>query len=144
MKNSLEQICETYFIELFQTHPVLRKKHFTHSDSQQDAKSNVITIEAKQGEDLLEGPRGPHGESRSKVEVTARYRSTSPTPHDNDLVADAMQTCVRTAFNRVTSAQRNPGFYLLIRNEQMSGNRDHTKSTRSRELTIPCEAGLLG
>jgi hypothetical protein len=141
--NSIEKLCEEYFIQLFRTHSSLKGKEFRRSDSQEVAEPNVITIEAKQGEDLLDGPQGPNGEKRCKVEVTARYRSTTTGPSGNDLVAEGMQTCIRTASTRPTSVQQTPGFWLMILNEDIRGARSHTKSTRQREITIPCEAGLI-
>ncbi len=142
--NSLEKLVERYFVELFRTHRMLKSKKYRHSDSQEEAEPNVITLEAKQGEDLLDGWRGPNGECRCKVEVTCRYRATGATDSpENDRVAAAMQTCIRTAGTRPTSIQKLSGFFLLIINEEIKGDRSHTKSSRQREMTIPCEAGLI-
>lgn len=141
---SLEFHIESYFIELFKTHSMLKGKQYRHSDSQEEAEPNVITVHAERGEDLLEGSRGPSGECRSKVEVTVRYRATGATDSkENDAVADAMNECIRTARTRQTHTQNLHGFYMLIITEEISSNRDHTKSTHSREITVPCEAGMI-
>lgn len=140
--NALETAVETWFTNLFRTHRALKGKEFRHSDDNSEAEPNVITLEAKQGKDLLEGPKGPNGELRSEVAVTASYRSTAKsTRGENDLVADAIQACIRTANTRAVKAP--VGFFLMILNEGITGDRDHTKSTRTRTLTIPVEAGLL-
>lgn len=141
---SLETHLESYFIELFQTHSMLKGKQFRHSDSNDQLPPKVITVHAERGEDLLEGPRGPRGEFRSKVEVTVRYQATGATgPKENDAIGAAMNTCIRTASDRQTKTQNMRGFYLMIINEGITAKRNHTDNTRVRELTIPCEAGLI-
>lgn len=143
MKNSLERLVETYMVELFRTHPSLKGKDFRHSDSDSAAKPNVIIIEAKQGEDLLEGDQGQHGEVSSKIEVTVTYFSTSAKADTNDMVVQAINKSIRTAGQRKTKTQNTPGFLLRILNEEISSARSHGTNSRQREVMVPCLAGLI-
>lgn len=141
--NGLEKTVATYFIDLFSTARELKGKKIVHSDHDGKADADSIIVEAKQGEDLLEGPRGPNKQLRSKVEVTINYRSDSKNVAEKDLVGDAIQKSIREAGSRKTKTQGKAGFYLEIINESITSGKSHTKSMRTQEITIPCEAGLL-
>jgi hypothetical protein len=141
-KNSLETACENYFKELLRAHRALKGITLRNSDSAQAAEVNCLVVQAVQGEDLLEGPRGLDGQKRCAVEVMIEYRSTGD-PQRNDIVRSAVPEAIKNAGNVRTKAQKQFG-QILILDEDMTSDRDTTKSLRTTTWKVPIEAGYVG
>lgn len=140
MKNSLESAAETFFISLLRSDSRLKGKSIVHFDEEQKAKSNVIVIEAKQGNHNLAGFGG------YDVEVTVEYRAPiGTTSKQNDLVAAALQSIVYgntvDIFTRRDMA-RNAGFSDLLIKDESTSERSNTSDLRKRTFTFPLQAKL--
>lgn len=137
MKNSLEFAVEDYFIQLFASDARLVGKPVKHFDEDEKALTDCIVIEATQGEEQLEGPRG------NAVDVTCTFRSSGG-KIASDVIIDGMRERITSATSGLTEAEElfaNPGI-LQIYPERITGDRSLGKTLRKRSITIPVVAKL--
>lgn len=136
MKNSLENTCEQYFVELFKTDSRLKNRKMAHSDTDQKASADGIIIEAVQGEPEINGIAG------FNVDVTCTYRANGAVkPGQGDTVALAMNETIMDANNRKTTAQSKFA-PLIIMVERMTSERPDSANLRKRVLKVPVIAKL--
>jgi hypothetical protein len=145
VKSDLEYACESYFIELYRTHPNLKGKHLLHFDEDRPAESNCVVVQAIQGNLLTANEPGQVSDDNVppvlraangapidayEVEVTVEYRSGAKNSLDHSrLTKAAIGDAVKNATAGQATAEKDFG-YLVIRNTT-SGNRDNTKNLRT-------------
>jgi hypothetical protein len=145
--DDLEYACESYFIELYRTHPALKGKNLRHFDEDRPAETNCIVVQAVSGNRIRGNESGGASEDNVppvlrtdggvpidayEVELTVNYRSpaTASLTH-NRLSVAAISDSVKNATRGQTTTEKQFD-YFLIKNAA-DGNRDNTKNLRKVE-----------
>lgn len=134
---SLEWLVEEYGLQLCRTHPQLKNRKMVHGDSQQKAESNCLVFTATKGADRLDGP------GVSDVVLEVMYRSSTGSPTQNQMVADAIDTCfsLRYVTRGMTIVEEQFG-WLGIEDQEKTSSRDDGSSQRKWTFRIPFIAKL--